>query len=62
MSRGATVTPKIVFQPDEVARQVKETRALIRAAERALMRHTKKTRTIFIGRAGNAAVKVPSDE
>jgi hypothetical protein len=56
------MSPKIILQPDEIERQVKETRALIRAAERALARHAKKTRTVFIGRAGSVEVKGSGDE
>ncbi len=62
MSRDTTVSPKIIVQSNDIARQVKETRALIRAAERALARHTKKTRTVFIGRTGSVAVKAADDE
>jgi hypothetical protein len=49
MIRSAVVSPKIAAKATEVTRQVKETRALIRAADRALIRHAKKTRTVFIG-------------
>lgn len=57
MNRSAVVSPKIVSRPEDVSRNVKETRALIRAANNAVRDHAKKTRTVFIGRDGSVRVR-----
>jgi len=63
MSKSAPVSRKTAVHPDdEIERQVKQATALIRAAERALTRHAKKTRTVFIGRDARAAVKASSGD
>ncbi len=56
MNRSGTVNPKRVLNAAQaLERQVKGTRILIRAADRALSQHAKKTRTVFIGREANDA-------